>query len=225
MLKAALIDMDGVLYDSMPLHCQAWEMALKEAGLEIPGEEIYLYEGMTGVETVQLLFGREKGIHVPEEEALKIYARKADIFNSLGNTSPMPGADRMLNALLDAGVTPVLVTGSSQSSLLSRLDEDYPGVFAPDMRVTAQDVKRGKPDPEPYLKGLELSGVRPEEAMVIENAPLGVRAGKGAGLFTLAVTTGPIDRSHFIREKADLILPSMPALADAMPDIIRNLSV
>ena len=57
---------------------------------------------------------------------------------------------------------------------------------------------------------------------MIENAPLGVRSGKGAGLFTVAVTTGPIPREAFVKEGADLILPSMPAFADALPELLER---
>ena len=100
---------------------------------------------------------------------------------------------------------------------------DYPGAFPAGKRVTALDVTHGKPDPEPYLKGLEKAGVKSDEAFVIENAPLGVRAGKAAGLFTIAVTTGPIPREAFEREGADLIFPSMDAFADALPELLERI--
>ena len=141
----------------------------------------------------------------------------------MGEKRKMPGADRMLAALMGHGVGRVLVTGSAQHSLLDRLDMDYPGAFDPDKRVTALDVEHGKPHPEPYLKGLQKAGVRPEEAFVVENAPLGVRAGKAAGLFTIAVTTGPVPREAFEKEGADLIFPSMEAFADALPALLETI--
>ncbi|MBD5268824.1 MAG: HAD-IA family hydrolase [Bacteroides sp.] len=223
MKKFALIDMDGVLYDSMPFHARSWKLMMAEQGLDLPEEEFFLYEGMTGTATIDLIFRRELGRSVSDEEARRLYARKAELFNSMGEKRLMPGADRMLRALKDAGVGRVLVTGSAQQSLLTRLEMDYPGMFDADKRVTALDVSHGKPNPEPYLKGLEKAGVPPEEAFVIENAPLGVRAGKAAGLFTIAVTTGPIPREEFVRENADLIFPSMPDFADALPELLKTL--
>lgn len=223
MKKFALIDMDGVLYDSMPFHARSWKLMMAEQGLDLPEEEFFLYEGMTGTATIDLIFRRELGRTVSDEEARRLYARKAELFNSMGEKRLMPGADRMLRALKDAGVGRVLVTGSAQQSLLTRLEMDYPGMFDTDKRVTALDVSHGKPNPEPYLKGLEKAGVSPEEAFVIENAPLGVRAGKAAGLFTIAVTTGPIPREEFVRENADLIFPSMPDFADALPELLKTL--
>ena len=204
--KAALIDMDGVLYNSMPLHCKAWRETMLEEGLDIPQEEFFLYEGMTGPATINLLMEREKGVTLPEERCREIYARKAARFKAMPEPDPMPGAVEKIRKLMEAGLTTVLVTGSAQGSLLERLERDYPGAFPPERRVTALDVSRGKPHPEPYLRGLEKAGVKAEEAVVLENAPLGVRAGKAAGIFTIAWTTGPIPRSAFETEGADLIL-------------------
>ncbi|MBD5371271.1 MAG: HAD-IA family hydrolase [Bacteroides sp.] len=222
MKKFALIDMDGVLYDSMKYHTLAWRQMMAEEGVECSREEFYLYEGMTGKETIDLIFRRERGHGVSDGEAARMYARKADIFIGMGRKDVMPGAQRMVRTLQERGVGRVLVTGSAQNSLISRLDADYPGAFAPGMRVTALDVSRGKPHPEPYLRGLELAGVRPEEAFVIENAPLGVRAAKGAGLFTVAVTTGPIPRRAFEDEGADMIFDSMEQFADALPGLLAT---
>ncbi len=106
------------------------------------------------------------------------------------------------------------MTGSAQSSLLDNIDRAYPGVFPPGRRITANDVTHGKPNPEPYLKGAAaIAGAAPEECIVVENAPLGVRAGKAAGCFTVAVTTGP-HSTRGIRERgADIIFGSMPEFA------------
>ena len=207
----------------MPFHAMAWQKMMKEQGINLPADEFFLYEGMTGTATIDLIFRRELGRGTDPEEARKLYARKAELFIEMGKKKMMPGADRMLEALRNADIGRVLVTGSAQNSLISRLNEDYPGMFDEDKRVTALDVTRGKPDPEPYLKGLEKAGVSKEEAFVIENAPLGVRAGKAAGLFTIAVTTGPIPREAFAKEGADLIFPSMPDFADALPSLLTTL--
>lgn len=205
--KAALIDMDGVLYDSMPRHCRAWRETLLEEGLDIPAEEFFLYEGMTGAATINLLMGRHKGVTLSKEECAAIYARKAEAFRRTGEVEAMPGADRMLHTLRAHGIKTILVTGSAQNSLLNRLEKEYPGFFPENARVTALDVSNGKPHPEPYLRGLEKAGVPAAEAIVIENAPLGVRAGKAAGIFTIAWMTGPVPGEAFDNEGADLKLP------------------
>lgn len=212
--EGALIDMDGVLYDSMPGHTLAWQRMMSEAGIECTRDEFYLYEGMTGKATIDLIFRRERGAGVSDEEATRLYSVKSKYFHEWGNAPVMPGADRMLRALGALGLTRVLVTGSGQASLLDKLNRDYPGVFTDGYRVTAHDVSHGKPDPEPYLKGASLAGAAPDRCIVVENAPLGVRAGKAAGCFTIAVTTGPIPREAFEREGADMIFPDMNSFAD-----------
>lgn len=212
--RAALIDMDGVLYDSMPGHTLAWKRMMDGEGVECTREEFYLYEGMTGAATIDLLFRRAFGHDCDPERSKELYAIKSRYFKESGPRLPMPGADRMLAALGAAGLTRVLVTGSGQASLLEALDRDYPGAFGADCRVTAHDVVHGKPDPEPYLKGASKAGADARDCIVVENAPLGVRAGKAAGAFTIAVTTGPIPREAFEREGADMIFPSMNAFAE-----------
>lgn len=219
-IKAALIDMDGVLFDSMPFHANAWHKLFTELGVvNSDPKEYYLYEGMTGSDTIGLILKRELNLDTTEEERKKIYAHKAELFRNIGEKRLMPGADKMLKAIKGKGIDTVLVTGSAQSSLIDSIDEDYPGFFPKNKRITALDVERGKPNPEPYLKGLEKAGVKSSEAIVIENAPLGVRAGKAAGCFTIAVTTGPIPREEFEKENADLIFPDMPTFAKWLENI------
>lgn len=215
-IKGALIDMDGVLYDSMKYHTLAWQKMMAEYGVECDRDEFYLYEGMTGAATIDLIFERELGRRASDEEKHEMYRRKTELFNELGRKEMMPGAREMVDTLIRAGIKAVLVTGSGQGSLLDRLDEDYPGAFPPDRRVTARDVTHGKPDPEPYLRGLQKSGTTPGETIVIENAPLGVRAGVASGCRTLAVTTGPIPRDAFEAENPCEIFPSMEALRDSL---------
>ena len=88
--------------------------------------------------------------------------------------------------------------------------------------VTAFDVRQGKPHPEPYLKGLEKAGVAAAEALVVENAPLGVQAAVAAGIFTVAVNTGPIPAEKLREAGAGVVLPGMPALADSFDDVVRS---
>ena len=94
-------------------------------------------------------------------------------------------------------------------------------MFRRERMVTAFDVKYGKPNPEPYLMGLEKAGVKANEAIVIENAPIGVQAGVAAGIFTVAVNTGPLDGQVLLDAGADLLFPSMQAFCDDW-EIVRK---
>lgn len=224
-LKAFLFDMDGVLFDSMPNHAESWARAVQEHGLFMTREEVYMNEGRTGAGTINALAQRTWGRDATEEEIQQIYATKSRIFNSCKKALPMPRAAEVLNNVRAKGWLPLIVTGSGQVSLLDRLNLAYPGVFKRELMVTAFDVKQGKPFPEPYLKGLVKAGLalnadgtplKPEEAVVVENAPLGVKAAKAAGIFTIAVNTGPLPDSVLKDAGADVVLPSMAALAEAL---------
>lgn len=223
-VRAALIDMDGTLYNSMPRHSQAWERLATEEGLEFAPGEFYLHEGRTGAATIDLLFRRSHGRDATAEERAELYERKTRYFIELPDVEAMPGAERMLNTFIQAGITRVLVTGSGQNSLIDRLAVDYPGAFSREMMVTSRSVTRGKPHPEPFLRGMELAGVTAAQAVVIENAPLGVEAGHASGALTLAANTGPIDPQELVRAGADAVFASMEALADALPAILRRLA-
>lgn len=222
-LKAVLIDMDGVLYDSMKNHANAWYETVSALGIESTPREFYMYEGRTGASTINLLFQRAFNRPATEEEIQKIYAHKTESFNRQRKAGVMPGAAEFLKKVKFVGLIPVLVTGSGQATLLDKLDHEYPGIFTPETMVTAFDVKYGKPHPEPYLMGLQKAGVKPDQAIVIENAPLGVEAGVAAGIFTVGVNTGPLDDEVLLSAGADLLLPDMQTLADRFEDIYTAL--
>lgn len=210
--------MDGVLFDSMPNHAYAWSHAMTEYGLQMTPEEVYMNEGRTGSSTINLLAQRFWGRDATEEEKQLIYEAKSRVFNTLPEAKPMPGALETLQAVKAKGLQIVLVTGSAQSSLLERLERHYPGFFRPDLMVTGFDVKLGKPYPEPYLKGLRKAGIRPEEGIVVENAPLGVQAGHAAGIFTIAANTGPLKDEVLKNAGADIVLPGMRDVAKFFSD-------
>ena len=220
-LKAVLFDMDGVLFDSMKNHAKAWNKAMAMYGMNLSEEEAFMHEGRTGASTINIVCMRERGCNADEEEIKKIYQTKSEIFNSLPKAEPMPGAYTLLNQVKESGLQPVLVTGSGQLSLLDNLNHHFPGIFQKEFMVTAFDVKYGKPNPEPYLMGLKKAGIEPNEAVVVENAPLGVKAGVAAGIFTIAVNTGPLPDSALLDEGANLLFGSMQELSNKW-DILRG---
>ena len=213
MLKAILFDMDGVLFDSMPNHAYAWSHAMTQFGLEMTAYEAYLHEGRTGSGTIDILAQRYWGRDATEEEIERIYAAKAELFNTLPEPKPMPGALEALTAAKELGCKIVLVTGSGQAKLLESLEEHYPGFFRQELMVTGFDVKLGKPHPEPYLMGLQKAGVKAEEAIVVENAPLGVESAHKAGIFVIAANTGPLEDSILKEAGANIVVPGLKDVA------------
>lgn len=219
-IKAALIDMDGTLYDSMPWHARAWHRMVTELGIQAQVDEFFGYEGMTGKATINLLFQRAFGHPATDDEVVELYLRKTVYFQENNKAEVMPGAKEMVRTFRRSGVTPILVTGSGQATLIDRLAIDFDGAFPPELRITSRDVRQGKPSPEPYLKGLALAGVPAARAIVVENAPLGVKSGVAAGIFTVAVKTGPIPHDEFVEAGADLIFNSMAEFAETLPGLL-----
>lgn len=221
--RAALIDMDGTLYDSMPNHTAAWYRLMTEAGVECTPEEFYLYEGRTGASTINELFKRSFNREATEEEKTQLYQRKTEYFRELPPVGPMPGAMEMLSVLKETGIDRVLVTGSGQRSLIDRISADFPGMFSADHIITSRDVTHGKPHPEPFIKAMQIARVSPSQSIVIENAPLGVEAGDRSGAFTIGITTGPIPRRALEEAGAAIVFDSMPEFANRLPSLLLSL--
>lgn len=214
-LKAVLFDMDGVLFDSMPYHADAWHTVMERRGLHLSREEAFLHEGRTGASTINIVYQRQFGKDATPEIIEEIYAEKSREFNKHPEPERMKGAWELMQKVKASNLIPVLVTGSGQTSLLDKLNHNYPDTFDRSHMVTAFDVKYGKPHPEPYLMGLEKAHAAPNEAIVVENAPIGVQAGIAAGIFTIAVNTGPLDEQVLRNAGANLLFPSMQAFNDS----------
>ncbi len=154
-LKAAMFDMDGVLFDSMKNHAKSWHDTMAHFGMDLPEWEAYMHEGRTGAGTINIVSMRERGHEATEEEIHNIYQYKSELFNLCPKAERMPGAYELLVKVKASGVVPMVVTGSGQKTLLERLNRNFPDIFKRELMVTAFDVKYGKPNPEPYLMGME----------------------------------------------------------------------
>jgi HAD superfamily hydrolase (TIGR01509 family) len=221
--RAALCDMDGTLYDSMPHHADAWHQVATAEGIDCTRDEFFMYEGRTGASTINILFNRAFGHDASEADIKRIYTNKTEAFKAMPAVSPMPGAQSLIAQFVDAGIEPILVTGSGQGSLLERLDVDFNHVFKAEKRVTGHDVKHGKPHPEPYLMALKKAGVEANCAIALENAPLGVKSAADAGVFTIAVVTGPIPREAMVEAGAAVVFNSMPECTKCFAQLLHTL--
>ena len=220
-LKAVFFDQDGVLFNSMPYHAQSWELAMQENGLPFTKNQTYRNEGRTGASVINEAYRLVHGTDAPEDVIEAVYAAKSEHFIRLtGGKLPelIPGIKDVLKYLHEHGVQCWVVTGSGQRNLINSLNDTFDGVFSG--IISAFDVTHGKPDPEPYLKAWERCGFAKSECMVVENAPLGVRAGKAAGLYTVAVNTGILPDAALWEEKADKVFPDMAALLQYLTAIL-----
>jgi beta-phosphoglucomutase-like phosphatase (HAD superfamily) len=219
--KAVLFDMDGVLYDSMPNHAVAWQESMKQFGIHMTVADAYATEGARGIDTIRKMVKKQKGVEISLEEAQKMYDVKTRLFHEMQKAEVFDGVIPFMEKIQGKGMTIGVVTGSGQKPLINRLLHDF-GAFLDESRiVTAYDIEKGKPAPDPYLMGLQRCGnLQPWQGIVVENAPLGVRAGVAAKCFTIAINSGPLSDDILIQAGADLIFHRMTELVDVFDRIV-----
>lgn len=211
-LKTVLFDMDGVLFNSMPGHAKSWVKAMAAYGLPFTEYEGYLNEGRTGITTVNYGFNNIYNRDATNEEYEGIYKIKTELFEKYPPAERIPYALELSQKIKNQGLDRLIVTGSGQRSLWDKIEDKYPKIFDTSRMVTSLDVKFGKPHPEPYLIGLKKAQVEPWEAVIIENAPLGIQSGVAAGVFVIAVQTGILEEELLHEAGADLVFSSMKEL-------------
>jgi len=199
--KGILFDMDGVLVSSIGAAERNWRLWAKRYGVP-DAEEYVVPHGRRAIDIVKMLrpdIDPEEGLRVIEDMEV------ADV----ADLRVLPGVKALLASLPQERWA--IVTSAQRRLLLARLTAV--GLPVPKRVITGEMVERGKPDPEPYRRGAELIGFRPEECVVVEDAPSGVGAGKAAGCRVLAVLG-----THSAEDLrgADWIVESLEGLAVRM---------
>lgn len=173
---AVIFDMDGTLIDSTPAVIRAWTTWAVEMGLT--AEELGSHHGIPSASVVRLV--------VPTERQEAAIARINELeLADVHDIVVLPGAAEALRSLAN---TPNAIA-TSCTVPLARARIRAAGLVPPSTLVTADDVTRGKPDPEPFLVAAEKLGVDPSRCLVVEDAPMGLLAAHAAGCATLAVVT------------------------------------
>jgi len=179
--RGVLFDLDGVLVDSTPAVARVWAGWAREHGFD-PDKVVREAHGRPSIATIRELLPHAD--HAAEDREVE-RREIADVDGVI----PLPGAMELLQAL------PLrrwaIVTSCTRP--LARVRIAAAGLPKPRHLVTSTDVKHGKPDPEPYLKGAEFIGVPASDCIVIEDAPAGIRAGKAAGARVIALRTTATD--------------------------------
>ena len=212
MLKAIIFDMDGVLVDSMRFQADAWAKAFQDAGINIVREDIYELEGSNDKRLIKSIFKEAR--KEPEPEHFERLPEKKRELLEFDRIIPFEGIPECLDEL-KRHFRLAMVSGSNRNTVGKIVDKFFSGYF--DVVINGSDLERGKPDPDPYLKALEMLGLTKNECMVIENAPLGITAAKRAGLYCVAVASmlEPEKVQH-----ADLVLEDHASLFDYLKSLI-----
>ena len=185
-INTVIFDMDGVIVDGMPYHIQSWKEALSTIDMPVSDLEIYLLEGMTGRETMEI-FASKSNRSLSDETVENVIRLKRKIFNDIFTVTLMKGVKDFLFELKDRRYNLALVTGTRLEVVKKVLQMGLNDIFK--VIVTGERVNKGKPDPEPYVMAVDELSARKENCIVIENAPAGITSAKNAGLTCFAVQT------------------------------------
>lgn len=175
--SAILFDLDGVLVDSTGSVDRQWRAWAERKGVD--GNAVMaIAHGVRSLEVIQRV-----APHLDAEaEVLELESREAD---DREGVSVMPGAVELVRSI-PQGRWGVVTSGTR---LLASARLRFCGLPVPEVLVTADEVSNGKPHPEPYLKGAERLGFKPEECLVVEDAPAGIQAGQAAGMKVIGIAS------------------------------------
>lgn len=204
--KGIIFDMDGVLVDAMPFHCKAIQTAAKkEANIDIAQRDVYLLEGMPGEDMVRELLqhkrysGNIQNVSNNDSKNLdslahRIHESKKEIFQQINASKPINGAKELVSNLR---CKKALVSGAAKQEVNSII-EKYFGKESFDVVLSGEDLEEGKPSPGPFRTALTKIGLSESDAIIIENAPLGVRAANNAGIRCIVTLNNtPLQLSDF----------------------------
>jgi HAD superfamily hydrolase (TIGR01509 family) len=212
-LQAVLWDMDGTLVDSEPVWARVQIDLLTSLGATWTVEDSMRLVGSDLADAVQVWMGAlPDGVISAEELADRMFG---EVVRSLKEDVVLrPGALELLQALKAAGVPCALVSASYRVMIDAVLSHLGPDLF--DVVVAGDEVRNGKPHPEPYLTAAQELDVDPADCVVIEDSPGGTASGTAAGAFVVAVpqwVTIPEAPRRVVLE----------SLAGVTPDMLRDL--
>jgi HAD superfamily hydrolase (TIGR01509 family) len=185
--RGAIFDWDGVIINSASHHEASWERLARECNKVLPEDHFKRGFGMKNEVIIPELLGWTSA---PVDIRL-LSLRKEAIYRELvreQGMTPLPGVETWLRNLRHAGVPCIIASSTHRENITSTLEVLGLHDFFVDM-VTAEDVSRGKPDPEVFLTAAKKIGVEPVDAVVFEDALVGIEAAQAAGMRVVAVTT------------------------------------
>jgi beta-phosphoglucomutase len=186
MIQAVFFDLDGVIADTLHYHFLAWDKMFRDLGGSVSEHSVLLHEGRASREILPT-FLEEAGVSLPVEEHEGFIDRKRAYYRSIVNMTYYPHVFEVIADIRARGFRTALVTASSTKNMEAALPPERRLLF--DFLITGDEVKRAKPNPDPYLAPMHHMELRPEQCLVVENAPLGIESAKNAGMTCVAVET------------------------------------
>ncbi|HTS19347.1 MAG TPA: HAD family phosphatase [Verrucomicrobiae bacterium] len=187
MIRGVLFDLDGVIVDTLHYHYLAWRhMFGKLGGTPVSERTVLLHEGRNSREILPILM-KETGVTIPDAQQAAFIEEKRAYFRTIVRVTQYPGAFDTIDQLRRRGFKVALVTACALKNMQHNLNREQQAHF--DFIITGDEVPRAKPFPDPYLTAARQLGLRPDECVVVENAPLGIESARNAGMYCVAVET------------------------------------
>ena len=217
MYQAIILDFDGVILHSEPIHYQAYNRLLSQCNITLSENEYFSdYAGLSDKELFPKLF-ENKNYPLQQAHIDELITQKVAIYKQLiQDMTTLPLIHGLAEYLHQAEHNKTAIcSGAARSEVMVVLDKLYQQKIVPtfDRVVTAEDVEYGKPSPEGYLLTAELLGVQPDQCLVVEDSPHGIMAAKKAGMFVVALTT---TFDQFLLQQADAIFADFVQLSSAI---------
>ncbi len=206
-IKAVLLDFDGVIANTIAYHVQAWQQVFASYQVEILAEDVCLLEGQLAEEIGRQL-AQQKKVSLNEMTLKEMVKQKRAIYNQITKATVFPASRKLIELLKQNSIKIALVTGAIRQNIEPITGIEFLRNF--DTIITGNEVVNTKPHPEPYLTAAKKLNVLPGECLVIENAPLGIRAAKLAAMFCIAVKTTIRDEKYL--KEADLIVSDISGI-------------
>lgn len=181
--KGIIFDMDGVIVDSEPLHCQCTIEALKDFGVEITLADMDKYVGVADHVMIDSLI-EEFSIKASREELLKRQDEKRAVVFNKENMVSVSGTLELIKYFYDNGFT-IGLASSSPRYLIEIVLKNFDILKYFTAIVSGEELERSKPHPDIYLKAADQIGISPTDCMAIDDANSGVRSAKAAGMYTI----------------------------------------
>lgn len=210
-----IFDMDGVLVLTEEAHWLAWREAANRRGVDLKYETFLSCFGRVNDDCIRIMFGET----VPAEEGLRIADDKEAAFRTIiaGNVPLAPGTRELLAALRAGGARVAVGSSAPRENVDLVLDAGGIREYFSEV-VDGGQVKRGKPEPDVFLRAGELLGIEPRRCAVVEDAPAGIKAARAAGMTAIGVAATHA-AEQLMGAGAHVVVP---ALVDVTPELLAH---
>lgn len=227
-IKAVILDMDGVLVDTEPVHIESFKILLRDLQLNYDDAFLNSFVGHSVESNIRMIF-QKMGKAVPEVISSELTRREAIYLDLLQQTDlrPLPGIFELVKICKKNNLALALATSSIREQvdvILEKLSSDRDGYhldFREVLRVivSGDQVKHKKPAADIYQQAVHRLKLKPEQCVAVEDSPAGIRSAKAAGILCLAIRNRYWNKDQLLEAQADWIVDSMTEIVSSLTNV------